>query len=160
DLLAASTVETPPQERHALADRLRSARRAFAASHYDDLAGQLRTLIAAAAATHRQGEGRDRDAAAIVLAASYRLASQLCVKRNDDALGWVSADRALPTARDSGQPMPIAHAGRCVAIAMRRAGHHDDAATLLSTSVAQLQLGSNPTDAALASYGSLLCTAA
>lgn len=160
DLLAASTVQAPPQELRALADRLRAARRAFAASHYDDLAGRLGALITAAAATHRQGEGRKRDAATVVLAASYRLASELCVKRNDDALAWVLADRALTTARVSGQPMSIAHASRCVAIAMRRAGHHDDAVTLLSTSAAQLQLGDNPTDAGLASYGSLLCTAA
>lgn len=160
DLLSPSSVEAPPQDLRALADRLRAARRAFAASHYDDLAGQLRVLIAAATATHRQGEGRERDMATIVLAASYRLASELCVKRNDDALGWVFADRALTTARYSGQPMPIAHASRCVAIAMRRAGHHDDAVRLLSTSAARLQLGANPTDACLASYGSLLCTAA
>jgi DNA-binding XRE family transcriptional regulator len=160
DLLTPSTIEAPPQDLRTLADRLRAARRAFAASHYDDLAGQLRALIAAATAIHRQREGHERDRATIMLAASYRLASELCVKRNDDALGWVFADRALTTARDSGQPMPIAHASRCVAIAMRRAGHHDDAVRLLSTSAAQLHLGANPTDAALASYGSLLCTAA
>lgn len=160
DLLVASTVQAPPKELPALADRLREARRAFTASHYDDLAGRLRALITAAAATYRQCEGRERDTATIVLAASYRIASELCVKRNDDALAWVLADRALTTARVSGQPMPIAQASRCVAIAMRRAGHHDDAVTLLAAGAAQLQLGSNPTDAGLASYGSLLCTAA
>src|SRR5262249_58080883 len=155
-----SPMEPPPRALPPPADRLRAARRAFAASRYNDLAGQMRALIAAATATHRQREGHERDMATIMLAASYRLASELCVKRNDDALGWVFADRALTTARDSGQPMPIAHASRCVAIAMRRAGHHDDAVRLLSTSAAQLHLGANPTDAALASYGSLLCTAA
>jgi DNA-binding XRE family transcriptional regulator len=160
DLLSPSSVDAAPQDLRTLANRLRAARRAFATSHYDDLADQLRALIAAVTATRRQGGGRERGLANIVLAASYRLASELCVKRNDDALGWVFADRALTTARDSGQPMPIAHASRCVAIAMRRAGHHDDAVTLLSTSASQLHLGPNPTDAGLASYGSLLCTAA
>jgi transcriptional regulator with XRE-family HTH domain len=160
DLLSAATTDVPPLELRALAARLGVARRAFGASHYDELGGQLAALIASAAATRRHRHGSDRDAATVVLAASYRLASELCVKRNDDALAWVLADRALTTARGSGQPAPIAHACRSVAIAMRRAGHHDDAVALLSISATQLQPGTEPTDADLATYGSLLCTAA
>lgn len=160
DLLSAANKDVPPVAPPALAGRLANARRAFRASHYDDLANQLAELIAAAAATRRHREGGDRDAATGVLAASYRLASELCVKRNDDALAWVLADRGLATARSSGQPAPIALASRSVAIAMRRAGHHDDAVALLSTNATQLQPGGRPTDADLATYGSLLCTAA
>jgi hypothetical protein len=160
DLLSAATSDVPPLERGVLAERLGTARRAFGASHFDDLAAHLAVLIAGAAATRRHREGDDREAATIVLAASYRLASELCVKRNDDALAWVLADRALATAQESGHPAPIAHASRSVAVGMRRAGHHEDAVRLLSTSATRLQPGSRPTDAALATYGSLLCTAA
>jgi transcriptional regulator with XRE-family HTH domain len=160
DLLSAATTEMLPLALRTLTEQLGAARRAFGASHYDDLARQLVGLIASAAATRRHGHRNDRDAATIVLAASYRLASELCVKRNHDALAWVLADRALTTAHHSGHPTPIAHASRSVAIAMRRAGHHDGAARLLSTSATQLQPGTHPTDTALAIYGSLLCTAA
>ncbi|HEV7896225.1 MAG TPA: hypothetical protein VGP31_00045 [Planosporangium sp.] len=160
DLLSAATTDVPPIEVPALAEGLVYARRAFSASHYDHLATQLADLIAGAAATRRHRQGSDRDAATAVLAASYRLASELCVKRNDDALAWVLADRALTTARDNGEPAHVALASRSVAIAMRRAGHHDDAVALLSTCATQLQPGGHPTDAGLATYGSLLCTAA
>ena len=144
----------------ALTQLLRDARRAFAASHYEELTGRLSTLIASAAASRRDGAALEREQAIIVLAAGYRLASELCVKRNDDALAWVLADRALTVARDSGQPAPIGHASRSVAIAMRRAGHHDDAVALLSASATQLHPGPRTADADVAIYGSLLCTAA
>jgi hypothetical protein len=54
----------------------------------------------------------------------------------------------------------MALASRSVAIAMRRAGHQDDAVALLADSAEQLQPESRPTDLALGTYGSLLCTAA
>lgn len=142
-----------------LTDQLIAARSASAACRYDELATQRAGLIASTAATRRQSQGSDRDTATVVLAAGYRLASELCVKRNDDALAWVLADRALTTANDSG-PSTTAHTSWSVAVAMRRAGHHNDAVTLLSTSAAQLQPAGAPTDAALATYGSLICTAA
>jgi transcriptional regulator with XRE-family HTH domain len=160
DLLSAANTDVPPVELPALAERLVNARRTFSASHYDHLATQLADLIADASAIRRHRQGGDHDAATAVLAASYRLASELCVKRNDDALAWVLADRALTTAHDSGEPAHVALASRSVAIAMRRAGHHDDAVALLSTCATQLQPAGQPTDAGLATYGSLLCTAA
>jgi hypothetical protein len=143
-----------------LAQRLRSAWQSFSCAQYEQLTGQLPALIAASAATRTHADHALRDAATIVLASCYRLASELCVKRNDDALAWVLADRALTAARKVGQPAAVAHAGRSYAIAMRRAGHHDDAITFLSTAATQLQPGPRSTDADLATYGSLLCTAA
>ncbi|SNS90323.1 hypothetical protein SAMN06264365_12813 [Actinoplanes regularis] len=160
DLLNAESVAAPALAPQSLTDMLAAARRAFNTSHYDDLTSQLAVLIAGAASTRQDGRDQDRDAAAVVLAAGYRLASELCVKRNDDALAWVLADRALNAARATGSPGPVAHASRSVAIAMRRAGHHGDAISLLSASAAQIQPGSHPSDAGLATYGSMLCTAA
>ncbi|WP_043514559.1 MULTISPECIES: hypothetical protein [unclassified Actinoplanes] len=160
DLLSAETMSTAPMKREILTQRLASARRLFSTSRYDELTGDLVALIAGAAATRRDGASAVREAATVILAAGYRLASELAVKRNDDALGWVLADRALTAARASGLPAPVAHASRSVAVAMRRAGHHDDAIALLMTSAQQLRLGPQPRDLELATYGSLLCTAA
>lgn len=160
DLLHAETATVAPLELPVLARQLRAARQAFGASRYDDLIRLLIALIAGAAASRRDGRAADREPAAVVLSAGYRLASELCVKRNDDALAWVLADRALSAAQATGRRAPIAHASRSVAIAMRRAGHHADAIALLSKSAGQLQPGSLPTDADLATYGALLCTAA
>jgi hypothetical protein len=160
DLLSAETISTAPTTREALVRRLTSARRLFSTSQYDELTSHLLALIAGSAATRRDAEPSDRDAATVILAAGYRLASELAVKRNDDALGWVLADRALTTARASGLPGPVGHASRSVAVAMRRAGHHDDAIALLKASAEQLQPGSQPSDFDLATYGALLCTSA
>jgi transcriptional regulator with XRE-family HTH domain len=160
DLLHAETTIVAPPELSVLARQLRDARQVFGASRYDDLNRLLVALIAGAAASRRDGRTEEREPATVVLAAGYRLASELCVKRNDDALAWVLADRALSAAQATGRGAPVAHASRSVAIAMRRAGHHADAIALLSRSARNLQPSSHPTDADLATYGALLCTAA
>jgi transcriptional regulator with XRE-family HTH domain len=160
DLLHAENTTAAPLDLSALARHLRDARRAFTASRYDELTRLLVDLIGGAAASRRDGHAEDHEPAAVVLSAGYRLASELCVKRNDDALAWVLADRALSAAQASGLGAPVAHASRSVAIAMRRAGHHADAVALLSQTAQQLHPGQQPSDADLATYGALLCTAA
>jgi len=112
DLLGAEATTVAPPGLHQLTAQLRDARRAFTASHYDQLARLLTVLIAGAAASRRDRSGTDPQAAAVILAAGYRLASELCVKRNDDALAWALADRALTAARETGRASPVAHAGR------------------------------------------------
>lgn len=158
ELLIGTDTTAPPTSVDTLTRWLSAARSAFADCRYDELAARLTTFVASAAATRDQETGRSREHATVLLAGGYRLASELCVKRNDDALGWVLADRALTTARASGQPRCVAHASRSVAIAMRRAGHHRDAVALLSTTAEDLRTAGSDTD--LATYGSLLCTAA
>ncbi|MEV4708627.1 helix-turn-helix transcriptional regulator [Actinoplanes sp. NPDC049316] len=160
DLLQAETTVVAPPKLSVLARQLREARQAFGASRYDELTRLLFALIAGAAAGRRDGRAEDRESVMVVLAAGYRLASELSVKRNDDALAWVLADRALSAAQATGRNAPVAHASRSVAIAMRRAGHHTDAITLLSNNAEKLHPGTDATDADLATYGALLCTAA
>lgn len=160
DLLVGADMTAPPVDVDTLARWLSAARGAFADCRYDELASRLTSFVGSAAATREQTIGRSRQDATVLLAGGYRLASELCVKRNDDALGWVLADRALTTARTSGQTRCVAHASRSVAIAMRRAGHHRDAVALLSTTAEDLRTAGSDTDADLATYGSLLCTAA
>src|SRR5262249_46817153 len=90
---------------------------------------------------------------------AYSIATEWCVKVNQDALAWVTADRALTTARESGNPTAIGEAARMTAIAMRRAGHYDSALDLLTTTARDLDTGHEDPDA-LAVAGSLLLTGA
>jgi transcriptional regulator with XRE-family HTH domain len=160
DVIAGNLAKPAPATLGTLTRSLAAARDAFAACRYDVLADRLVSFIATAVATHNDTTDHQREQITLLLSTGYRLASELCVKRNDDALGWVFADRALTAARDSGNPAGIARASRSVAIAMRRAGHYRDAVHVLSTNALQLQPTNRPTDTTLAVYGSLLCTAA
>lgn len=54
----------------------------------------------------------------------------------------------------------IGDSTRSVAIAMRRAGHHHGAIGLLTNTASGLDLRHRPPNSVLATYGSLLCTAA
>src|SRR3977135_3156392 len=78
---------------------------------------------------------------------AYCLASQLCVKLGEDAMAWVTADRALAAARRSGDPPPLAAASRRLSIAMRRQGHHRAAVTVLTSTALELDTGSPGTPA-------------
>jgi hypothetical protein len=108
----------------------------------------------------RESAGQQHEQIAALLADAYSLASELCIKLRDDALAWVTAERARSAAEASGDVASIAEAARMASIAMRRHGHHDTATTLLTTTA--LNLGADSGDPApelLATYGSLLCTA-
>ena len=79
-----------------------------------------------------------RQAFSAILADAYVLASELALKANEDGIAWVAADRALPAARDSGDPAAIAAASRAVAMAMRRQGHYDGATAMLTSTALTL----------------------
>ncbi len=145
----------------ALRKRLATAWQAFETCHYQALTTQLPGLVSAAAASRDDTASRTRQACSAILADAYVLASELALKANQDSIAWVTADRALPAARDSGDPAAIAAASRAVAMAMRRLGHYDGATAML-TSTAQTLGASHgsPPPRVLAAYGSLLCTAA
>ena len=153
---AAAPVSVP-----ALRKGLTTAWQAFETCRYQALAGQLPNLVGAAAASRASATGPTRQAFSVILADAYVLASELALKANEDGIAWVAADRALPAARDSGDPAAIAAASRAVAMAMRRQGHYDGATAMLTSTALTLGAGhGNPPPRVLAAYGSLLCTAA
>lgn len=141
--------------------RVAAARATFHACRYQDLAVGLPDVIATAQATLDHTAGQHHDQTAALLADAYSLASDLCSRLHDDALAWVTAERARACAAVSGDPASIAEAARMTSIALRRHGHHDTATTLLTRTA--LDLGASAGDPApdvLATYGSLICTAA
>jgi Helix-turn-helix domain len=150
-----------PADVQILRSRLAAAHATFSASRYGELAGILPGLIAAAQASAAEFAGEQREQAAALLAGAYSLASDLCIRLHDDALAWVTAERARSAAQASGDPASIAEAARRTSIAMRRHGHHDTAITLLARTAVDLGADSGkPAPGLLAAYGSLLCTAA
>jgi hypothetical protein len=120
----------------------------------------LPEAIATAQTSLHETTGQQHDQIAALLADAYSLASELCIKLRDDALAWITAERARSAAQASGDVASIAEAARMASIALRRHGHHDTATTLLTSTA--LDLGADSGDPApelLATYGSLLCTA-
>lgn len=155
-----TTPPVPPGSTRQIHTALAAVRTAYRACRYRQAAAGLPDLIATANSTRDTATGRRRDTLSAVLTDAYVLASDLCIKGNEDALGWVYADRALAAARQTGDPRAVATASRAVAIAMRRAGHHDAATALLARTAAGLDRDHPADDTMLAAYGALLCTAA
>jgi hypothetical protein len=151
----------PPASVSTLRAQVAAARTTFQACRYTDLAATLPRVITTAQATLEDTTDQHHNHIAALLADAYSLASNLCSRLNDNTLAWVTAERARACAATSGRPASIAEAARMTSIAMRHHGHHDTATTLLTHTA--LALGAdtgNPTPDVLASYGSLLCTAA
>lgn len=160
-LLTAENTAVPSAPIARLMQALTRAQNAFTDTRYDELSRQLPALIRMAAASHRDGPEVRREQLAAILAQSYRLGSELCIKLNDDPIAWVLADRALTVARTSGHATTISDASRSVAIAMRRSGHRQGAVALLTTTAKDLDADtSQASPSIMAAYGSLLCTAA
>ncbi|MGH3978672.1 MAG: helix-turn-helix domain-containing protein [Pseudonocardiaceae bacterium] len=149
-----------PVSAQALRSSLAAARSLFQHCHYSDLATALPDLITAAQASRDVATGHQHEALSALLADAYSLASNLCTRLYDDALAWVTADRARSAAQASGNVASLAEAARVASIAMRRHGHHDTAISLLTSTA--LSLGADtgsPHPDLLGTYGSLLCTA-
>lgn len=144
----------------ALRRRITTAHSLFQACRYDELAARLPGVIATAQASTNEARGTEREYLSAMLADAYSLAANLCNRLHDDALAWVTAERARAAAHVSGNPAAIAEAARMTSIALRRHGHHDTATSLLTTTAMDLGADTGkPAADVLATYGSLLCTA-
>lgn len=136
---------------------LSAARRDFRAARYTVLGEDLGSLIAAGEATREAMTDAAREQAQSVVARSYVLAGELAVKVHSD-VAWVSADRALKAARESGRPAPLGEAARVLAITMRRSGRAGSAVDLLARTAGEL--GAENSVQAHAVRASLLLTGA
>lgn len=155
------TTAGPPSTVEDLVVRLDQAKANYANCRYQRLASMLPDLVGRAEATRDESSGERADRATAILAQSFRLTSELCIKLDEDGAAWVAADRAFQTAKASGITPVVAEAAQWVAISLRRHGHHDAAATLLTQTAASLAARSEaPNQVLLSCYGSLLCTAA
>ncbi|MCC3779788.1 XRE family transcriptional regulator, partial [Streptomyces sp. UNOB3_S3] len=134
---------------------LHRARADFRHARYQALGTELPLLLAAADATRDHLTGRTKEQACALAAYAYSLAGELASKQHSEAV-WVAADRAVAAARASGQPAPLGEATRMLAVAMRRAGRHRQAADLLLHT--DRQLADDATEQALAVRAAMLLT--
>jgi transcriptional regulator with XRE-family HTH domain len=137
----------------ALRSALAAARTDFHGCDYVSLATRLPDLIVAAQTTG------DADAT-LILAQAYNLATRALIKLDASGLEWLSADRALRAADQTGDPLTSAEARRLLGSVCRRAGDHERALTLTLQAAEHLDLhGRQPSTAHLARYGLLMCSA-
>lgn len=82
------------------------------------------------------------------------LRSELATKQADLHTAWLTSDRALAEAKESGDPLALAEAAVRVSVAMRQDHQYDDANNLLTATAVDLQRVP-ATDNALAAYGAV-----
>ncbi|MGH3492690.1 MAG: helix-turn-helix domain-containing protein, partial [Sciscionella sp.] len=151
----------PPVSATQLDRALAAAQTDFRAARYGALGAKLPRLIEATQTSRTAAEGAARQSADARVADTLSLASDWCSKQNQDALAWVTADRAFKAAQHSGHATALGEAARTMAIAMRRSGHHTPAVDLLEKSATGLDVAyGNPSSEALGVYGTLMLTAA
>ncbi|MFB8281183.1 helix-turn-helix domain-containing protein [Nocardia colli] len=143
-----------------LTHELEAARTAFDLGRYTDVATRLPRLLATGFATREESHADDIAATNVVLSRTYCLASRLMVKLGRDQLAWTTADRAVHTAYASDDILTQAAARRAWAIVLRRAGHSATAQQLIIDTATALQHELTRGLPYLATYGSLLSTAA
>jgi transcriptional regulator with XRE-family HTH domain len=84
----------------------------------------------------------ERDA---LLAGIYTLTTRMLIKLDDQQLGWMAADRARVLASGGGDPLAVGEAARNLAVLARKAGWHEQAASIaLSAAAGPLLAGKSP----------------
>jgi transcriptional regulator with XRE-family HTH domain len=99
----------------------------FRDSRYGRLSVSLPRLISAGHVLAVDRDSRERDA---LLAGIYTLTTRMLVKLDDQQLGWMAADRARVLASGGGDPLAAGEAARNLAVLARKAGWHDQAASI------------------------------
>lgn len=133
----------------------------FQRGHFTGVAARLPGLLSTAQVTRAECvSGGDAAAAQGQLAELYTLASELMVKSSRDPAAWVTADRAVRAAHDSGDVLTEAAARRAWAIVLRRAGHASTAQRQVIDTALALQADLHLGPEFVSLYGSLLSTAA
>ncbi|MGD0609525.1 MAG: helix-turn-helix transcriptional regulator [Streptosporangiaceae bacterium] len=99
----------------------------FRGSRYGRLSISLPRLISAGHVLAAGGDSRERDG---LLAEIYTLTTRMLIKLDDQQLGWMAADRARVLASGAGDPLAVGEAARNLAVLARKAGWHDQAASI------------------------------
>jgi hypothetical protein len=154
-------VTVVPLEARQVAAHLGAATSDLRATRYQQLARRLPGLLAHAIANRNEAPHDRVCQAHRHLAQAYNLASHLLLKVHDDAMAWVTADRAAHAAAVSADPVVIAESQRLVATVMRRTAHRDGAQALMLDAAHRLRDTTNLSDPThKAVYGQLLAATA
>lgn len=128
----------------------------FRGSQYSRLSVSLPRLISAGHVLAVSRDSRERDA---LLTGIYTLTTRMLIKLDDQQLGWMAADRARVLASSGGDPLAMGEASRNLAVLARKAGWHDQAASIALAAAASPLL-SGPGARLAAERGLLIQSAA
>ncbi len=128
-----------PLSQQQLAAQIAAAGADFHSCRYTELSRRLPRLLIRATATRDDAKAGTEAAAAGLLAQAYNVATDLMIKLHEDAMGWVTADRAAQAARASGNPVIIAESAALTTMVLRRARHRDGAQRHITQAAHELQ---------------------
>lgn len=128
---------SPPVSSGGLRAGLAGALADFRDCRYGRLAVVLPRLISAG---HLLAADGDTEQADMLLAGVYTLTTRMLIKLDDQQLGWMAADRARVLASGSSDPLAEAEAARNLAVLARKAGWHDQAASIALSAAASPRL--------------------
>jgi hypothetical protein len=149
-------LDTPP-DLPALATAVAQAKRDYQACHYSNVIKDLPALLTRLQAACSLLDGDDQRQACTLSAEAHHVAVSILLKLGDQGLGWLAADRRMPAARASQDPVTIASSARIITHAMMSGGHLGAATSTASSFAAGLDRGMPAHGPeSLSVYGSLL----
>jgi hypothetical protein len=140
--------------------RVRKAWTLRQGSHYLELGKALPGLLTDAQLASRELAGDDQGTAVGLLAHSYNTASSLLRRLGDNGLAMIAADRAVQAARTVGEPLLLAASAYRLANVFLPAGRTVEAKEVALSAASSLEPRLDTSTAHLATWGSLLLTAA
>jgi transcriptional regulator with XRE-family HTH domain len=134
---------------------------AYQDSRFGYMALRLPALVNEVRAAAACPTGRDRGRAAEIVSLTYQAATALLTKLGDVDLAWVSADRGLHTAHQTGNPVIIGSLSRSVVHALQSTGRHEEAVALVDSTASFLGVNLRRADrVSISVYGSLFLAGA
>lgn len=156
DLGPASHSE-PPDDVGLLAAAVDEARGHYQGCRYEQLAQVLPELIRHLNASCEAFAGNDRYRACALSADAHHVAAGLMLKRGDQGLAALAADRSMRAAMTSGDPVTIAASARIITHALMSGGHLGAAVSTASSHASSLGRDMpTQTPDSLSVYGALL----
>jgi transcriptional regulator with XRE-family HTH domain len=153
---ASPAIGTPADIRLLAAD-VAQAKRGYQACRYAEVTRDLPALLARLQDACAALGGQVLLDARTLSAEAHHVAASILLKRGEQGLGWLAADRSMQAARASDDPVTIASSARIITHAMTSSGHLKAAAATASTHAARLdRVVASHDPESLSVYGALL----
>jgi hypothetical protein len=155
--LGTVTQQEPPDDGGTLAAAVDAARSQYQACQYAQLTESLPGLIRRLNVSCATLEGDARDRAHALSADAHHVAAGLLLKRGDQGLASLAADRSMRAALASGDPVAVASSARIITHALMSGGHLATAVATAASYASRLGRDMPPrTPDLLSVYGALL----
>jgi tetratricopeptide (TPR) repeat protein len=130
--------DVPPSLPH-LAARVAAVKCDYQGCRYDSALDQLVGLLPAVAAARSQVSGDQRSRLDVLATDMYHVVASVLLKRGDQAMALVAAERSTRCGQDSADPVAVGVAARIMTHALMGNGHSRQAVALAQTAAADLE---------------------